>query len=87
MTQHRLLWAVIVVKGRKKRVWNTEEKKIKAWKLKDPIKRRMFEERMSDRIEGANVDHAGFSNPLSNSAWEVCRETTETERCGRHVVE
>ena len=36
----------------------------------------MFEERVSDRIEGANVDHAGFSNALLNSAREVCGETT-----------
>ena len=36
-------------KRRKKQVWNRGEKKIKAWKLKDPIKRRMFEERISDR--------------------------------------
>ena len=34
------------------------EKKIKAWKLKDPINRKLFEERASDRIEGANVNHA-----------------------------
>ena len=75
-TQHRLLWAEVVIKGRKRRVWNREDKKIKAWKLKDPIKRRMFEERVSDRIEGAYVDHAGFSNALLNSAREVCEETT-----------
>ena len=42
----------------------------------DPIKRRMFEERVSDKIEGANVDHAGFSNALLNSVREVCGETT-----------
>ena len=36
----------------------------------------MFEERVSDRIEGANVDHAGFSNALLNSVREVCGETT-----------
>ena len=34
--------------------------KIKAWTLKDPIKRIMFEERVSDKINGVNVDHAGF---------------------------
>ena len=49
---------------------------MKAWKLKDPITRRMFEERVSDRIEGANVGHASFSNALFNSAREVCGETT-----------
>ena len=42
-----------MIKGRKKRVWNRGERKIKAWRLKDPIKRRAFEERVSDRIEGA----------------------------------
>ena len=63
-------------KGRKKRVWNKGDKIIKAWKLKDPMKRRMFEERVSDRIEGANVDYGGFSNTLLNSAREVCGETT-----------
>ena len=36
----------------------------------------MFEERVRDRIEGANVEHAGFSNALLNSAREVCGETT-----------
>ena len=60
-----------MIKGRKKRVGNREEKKITAWKLKDPIKRRMFVERVNDRIEEANVDHAGFSNPLLNFAREV----------------
>ena len=34
----------------KKRVWKRGEKKIKTWKLKDLVKRRMFEERMSDRM-------------------------------------
>ena len=51
LTQHRLLWAEVVIKGRKKRVWNRGEKKINAWKLKDPIKRRMFEGRVRDRIQ------------------------------------
>ena len=36
LTQHRLLWAEIVTKGIKKRVCIREDKKIKAWKLKDP---------------------------------------------------
>ena len=62
----------VVIKGRKKRVWNRGERKIKAWKLNNPIKRRMFEERKSVRIEGANVDHSGFSNILLNSAREGC---------------
>ena len=85
LTQHRLLWAEVVIKGRKKRVWNRGEKKIKAWKLKDPIKRRMFVERVNDRIEGANVDHAGFSNALLNSAREVCGETTgRRQRIEKH---
>ena len=35
----------------------------------------MFEDRMSDKIEGANVDHTGSSNALLNSAREVCGET------------
>ena len=76
LTKHRFLWAEVVIKGRKKRVWNTGEKKIKAWKLKDPIKRRMFEERVSDRNERANDDHGGFSNALLNSTREVYGETT-----------
>ena len=50
------------------RVWKRGEKKIKPWKLEDAIKRRMFEEGMSDRIEGANVDRAGLLNALLNSA-------------------
>ena len=74
LTQHRLLWAEVMIRGRKKRVWNRGEKKIKAWKLKNPIKRRMFVERVNDRIEGANVDHADFSNALLNSA----RKSVET---------
>ena len=73
LTQHRLLWAEVVIRGRKKRVSKRGEKKIKAWKPKDRIKRRMAEERMSDRI-GANVDHAALSNALLNSAREVCGE-------------
>ena len=36
----------------------------------------MFEEKVSDRIEGANADHDGLSNALLNSAREVCGETT-----------
>ena len=48
--KHRLLWAEVVIRGKKKRVCQRDEKKIKAWKLKDPIKRRIFDERMSDRI-------------------------------------
>ena len=51
------------------------EKKIKARKLMDPIKRRMFEKRMSDRIEGANVDRVVCLNALLHSAKEVCGET------------
>ena len=43
---------------------------------KDPIKRRTFVERVSNRIEGANVDLAGFSSALLNSAREICGETT-----------
>ena len=43
--------------------------------------------RVSDRIEGANVDHAGLSNALLNSAREVYgerkrRKQRETEKCG-----
>ena len=59
--------------------------KIKAWKLKDPINRRMFEERVSDRIEGANADHDGLSNALLNSAREVCGETTGKRQRGRET--
>ena len=35
----------------------------------------MFEERVSDRIEEANVDHADVSNVLLSSTREVCGET------------
>ena len=69
----RLLWAEAAIKGRKKRVWNREEKKIKAWKLKDSIKRRMCVERVND-------DHAGFANVLLNYVSEVGRETTGRQR-------
>ena len=79
------MWAEVVIKERKKRVWNRGEKKIKAWKLKDPIKRRMFEERVSDRIEGANVDHAGFSNALLNSTREVWGETAGRRQRNRET--
>ena len=54
LTQLRLLWAEVVIKGREKRIWNRGEKKIKTWKLKDLIKRRIFEERVTDRTEEAN---------------------------------
>ena len=64
LTQHRLLWAEVVIRRRKKRIWNRGEKKIKAWKLKDSIKRRIFEER-------ANVDHGGFFDALLNSTREI----------------
>ena len=40
LTQHRLLRAEVVIRGGKKRVWKRGEMKIKAWKLKGPIKRR-----------------------------------------------
>ena len=65
-----------MIRERKKRVWKRGDLKSKAWKLKDPIKRKMFEERVSDRIKGANVDHAGVSNALLNSTREVYGETT-----------
>ena len=45
-------------------------------KPKNPIKRRMFEERVTDRIEGLNADHAGLSDTLLNFAREVCGEIT-----------
>ena len=61
-------------------------KKIKAQKLKDPIKRRMFEETVSDKIEGANVNHAGLSNTLLNSAREVCGETIGRRQRQRIMV-
>ena len=65
-----------MLKGRKKRVCSRRERKIKAWKLKDSIKRRIFEERVSDRIEEENFDHAGLPNALLNSEREVCGDTT-----------
>ena len=46
-THHRLLWAEVVF----------GIGQLKTWKLKNPIKRIMFKERVSDKIEGANVDH------------------------------
>ena len=49
LTQHRLLWAEIVIDGWEKMIWKRGEENIKAWKLKDPIKRRMFKERVSKR--------------------------------------
>ena len=58
------------------KVWSRGEKKIRVWKLKNPIKRRMFVERVNDRIEGANVNHAGFLSALLNSTREVCGKTT-----------
>ena len=76
LTPYRLLWAEVVIKGRKKRVWNRGDKKIKSCKLKDLIKRRVFKERMCDRIEGVNVDHVGFSNAMLSSTREVYGETT-----------
>ena len=36
----------------------------------------MKRERESDRIEGANVDHAAFSNALLNSTREVSGQKT-----------
>ena len=85
LIKHRLLWAEVVIKGRKKRVWKIREKKVKVWKLKHPIKRKMVEERVSDRIEGANVDHAGFSNALLISARKGCGETTGRKKRGRET--
>ena len=67
LTQHRLVWAEVVIKGRKECL-EEGRKKIRAWKLNDPIKRRMFEVRVSDRIEKANVEHAGLLNAMLNSA-------------------
>ena len=61
--------------------------KIKAWKLKDPIKRRMFEGRVSDRIKGTNTDHAGFSNALLNFASLLRESMEETERKRNMMVE
>ena len=49
------------------------------------IKRRMFLKRVNDRIEGANVDHAGFSNALLNSAREVCGKTTRRRQRDRET--
>ena len=40
---------------------------------------------MSNRIEGANVDHAGFLNTLLNSAKEFCGETTTGRQRGRET--
>ena len=34
----------------------------------------MFEKRLSDRLEGTNVDHARLPNALLNFAREVCGE-------------
>ena len=45
----------------------------------------MFEERVSDRIEGANVDHAGFSNALLNSTREVWGETAGRRQRNRET--
>ena len=55
---------------------------MKAWKLKDPRKKIMFVERANDGIEGANADHAGFSNALLNSA----REVVERQQGGDRVI-
>ena len=35
----------VVIRKRKKRLYKMGENKIKAWKLEDPIKRRMLEDR------------------------------------------
>ena len=40
---------------------------------------------MNDRIEGANVDHVGFSNALLNSAREVCGKITERRQRDRET--
>ena len=77
MTQHRLLWAEVVITGKQKRVWKRGEKQIKAWKVNDPISREeCLKKKVSDRIEGEKFDRAGLSNALCNSAREVCGETT-----------
>ena len=72
----QIVVAKVLIRGSKKRVWKSREKKIKAWKRKDSIKRRIFRKRVSDRLERANADHAGLSNASLNSAREVCGETT-----------
>ena len=45
----------------------------------------MFVERVNDKKEGANVDHAGFSNALLNPAREVGGETTERRQRDRET--
>ena len=73
-----------MIRGRKKR-FRKRGKEIKTWKLKDIFKRRLFEERVSNRIEGANIDQAGLLNALLYSAREVWRdswEETEIEKNG-----
>ena len=46
----------------------------------------MFEERVSDRRERANIDHAGFSNALLNSTREVSGRTTGRGERERNMV-
>ena len=80
LTQHRLLCADILIRGMKRRVWKRREKRMKTWKLRDDTQRRIFEEKVSERVEreraeGENVERDRFTNAVLDSAKEICGET------------
>ena len=76
LTQHRLLCADMTIKDLKRPKTRKGEKRIKVWKLKDPEKKRVFQEKLNNRITEAEGDWKRYREIVMEVAEEVCGRTT-----------
>ena len=75
LTQHRLLCADLLVKEKRKKVWKRQERKIKVWKLKECHIRRLYENKLPEKMEREGRGWDSMRVALLEVAREVCGET------------
>jgi len=73
--QHRLVCAELVVADMKKPKMKKGEKRIKTWKLKDEQTRRLFEERLKEKIKVTGGGWERVSSAVVETVKEVCGES------------
>ena len=84
-TQHRLVCADTIVKDLKKPSKKRGERRIKVWKLKDPEKKREFQEKLNLRLAEIEGDWKRYRVVAMEVAEEVCQRTTGHKRKERET--
>lgn len=76
----------MMIKNQKKPKRRRGEKRIKVWRLKGPVKKREFQEKLGCRISEIESDWKKYREVVMEVAEEVCGRTTGLKQRKRNMV-